>query len=93
MNVYTVRVREDWLEKSIQELGGSSALAERLGCSPSTISRHLSGKAEAGPRFIGAVLALYPASFSEAFEVVEEPAVHRVQMVKAITRRRPALSS
>ena len=70
--LHTVRVRKEWLENAVGEAGGIAALAEKLDCAPSTISRQINDKAEAGPRFIGSVLANYPVQFEDVFDVTEE---------------------
>lgn len=81
--LHTVRVRQEWLDNAIDEHGGMSALAEKLDCTTSTISRHANGSAEAGPRFIGSVLNAFPIDFDDAFDVTEEEArVRRARWVK-----------
>lgn len=70
--LHTVRVRKQWLENVVNETGGVTALAEKLDCAPSTISRQLNDRAEAGPRLIGAILANYPVAFEDAFDITEE---------------------
>lgn len=70
--LHTVRVRKGWLENTVNEAGGVAALAEKLDCAPSTISRQLNGRAEAGPRLIGSILANYPVTFEDVFDVTEE---------------------
>ncbi|MFW9228612.1 hypothetical protein [Corynebacterium striatum] len=70
--LHTVRVRKAWLENAVNEAGGIAALADKLDCAPSTISRQLNDKAEAGPRLIGSILTNYPASFEDVFDVTEE---------------------
>ena len=83
--VYTVRVREDWLEKALDKEGGVRALAQKLGCNASTVSRYARGQAEAGPRFIGSVLSAFTIDFDDAFDVTEEQVrVRRARMVKQI---------
>lgn len=71
-SLHTVRVRKAWLEDAINEAGGIAALADKLGCAPSTISRQINDKAEAGPRLIGSILTNYPVSFEDVFDVTEE---------------------
>lgn len=70
--LHTVRVRKQWLENAVNETGGVAALAEKLDCAPSTISRQLNDRAEAGPRLIGAILTNYPVAFEDAFDITEE---------------------
>lgn len=70
--LHTVRVRKAWLEDAVNEAGGIAALADKLNCAPSTISRQLNDKAEAGPRLIGSILTNYPVSFEDVFDVTEE---------------------
>jgi len=70
--LHTVRVRKAWLENAINEAGGIAALADKLDCAPSTISRQINDKAEAGPRLIGSILTNYPVSFEDVFDVTEE---------------------
>ena len=70
--LHTVRVRKQWLENAVNETGGVAALAEKLDCAPSTISRQLNDRAEAGPRLIGAILTNYPVAFEDAFGITEE---------------------
>ncbi|CAM4013910.1 hypothetical protein [Corynebacterium belfantii] len=72
--MHTVRVRDNWLAKEILAAGGMTALAEKLECNISTVSRQANGIAEAGPRFIGAVLAVFPIDFNDAFVVTTEEA-------------------
>lgn len=84
-SVHTVRIRQDWIDAAIDREGGMSELARRLGIATSTISRQANGQAEAGPRFIGAVLSEFAVSFQEAFDVVEERVrVRRARYVKQI---------
>ena len=86
--VHTVRIRQDWLTRECNRLGGMSFFAKKVGVTTSTISRHFHGRAEAGPRFIGAVLAAYPEKFERVFDVTEEAAtVRRARMVKQIVTR------
>lgn len=67
----TIRVRRAWIKNALEESGGIAGLADRLGCQPSTISRQARGLAEAGPRFIAAVMRNLPVEFSDAFEVAD----------------------
>ncbi|HFG8808079.1 TPA: hypothetical protein ACGIY5_001446 [Corynebacterium striatum] len=47
------------------------------------MSRQINMKAEASPRFIGAVLAKIAVSFQDAFDVTEEEVrVHRARMLR-----------
>lgn len=71
-SIHTVRVRKEWLEAAVQAEGNMVELARKLDCNPSTISRQLNGKAEAGPRLVGAILNKFPVLFEEAFIVSEE---------------------
>lgn len=82
--LHTVRVKQGWLDQTIQDEGGMKALAEKLGCAPSTITRQANGTAEAGPRFIGAVLSEYPIDFDDAFEIAQETARPRRTRVEKI---------
>lgn len=82
--LHTVRVRKEWLENEVNEAGGVAAFAKKLDCAPSTISRQLNGLAEAGPRLIGAILANYPATFEEVFDVTEEEMRVRRVRVRSI---------
>lgn len=70
--IHTIRTRQDWIDVAIRDAGGITALAEQLGTTASTVSRHASGAVEASPRFIGAVLARFPIRFQDAFDVTEE---------------------
>ena len=81
--LHTVRVRKDWLENMAGECGGVAALAKKLDCAPSTISRQLNDRAEAGPRLIGSILANFPVAFEEVFDVTEEEM--RVRRVRVRT--------
>lgn len=82
--LHTVRVRKTWLENAINEAGGITALAEKLDCAPSTISRQINDKAEAGPRLIGTILTNYPVSFEDAFDVTEEVVRTRRVRVRSV---------
>ena len=83
--VNTVRVNREWLESAIQQEGTMERFAEKVGVTKSTVSRQAKRKAEASPRFIGAVLAHYPVTFQDAFDVTEEEVeVRRARMVKVI---------
>lgn len=82
--LHTVRVRKVWLENAVNEAGGIAALAEKLDCAPSTISRQLNDKAEAGPRLIGAILTNYPVSFEDVFDVTEEEMRTRRVRVRSV---------
>lgn len=82
--LHTVRVRKAWLENAINEAGGITALAEKLDCAPSTISRQINDKAEAGPRLIGTILTNYPVSFEDAFDVTEEVVRTRRVRVRSV---------
>lgn len=82
--LHTVRVRKAWLENAATEAGGIAALAEKLDCAPSTISRQLNDKAEAGPRLIGAILTNYPVSFEDAFDVTEEEIRTRRARIRSV---------
>lgn len=72
--IRTVRVNKTWLANAIEDEGGMTHLAERLGVHKGTISRAMSGGIEAGPRFIAAVMTNYPVSFQDAFDIVESTA-------------------
>lgn len=80
--LHTIRVRKDWLEKAVKDEGGVKALADRLDCAPSTISRQLNEMTESGPRFIGAVLHSYAIDFFDAFDLTEEKARVRLARIK-----------
>lgn len=87
--IATVRVRRDWIEQQLAEHGTLAGLASRLRLETSTISRQASGKSEASPRFIGAVLNAYPIDFQDAFDVtIEEVAQRRARIVKRPTGKR-----
>jgi hypothetical protein len=70
--VATVRLNPEWAAATKSECGGVAAFGAALGVDKGTASRHLNGKAEAGPRFIGAVLTNFAVRFDEAFDVVHE---------------------
>lgn len=82
--LHTVRVRKAWLENAANEAGGIAALADKLDCAPSTISRQLNDKAEAGPRLIGSILTNYPVSFEDVFDVTEEEMRTRRVRVRSV---------
>lgn len=84
--LHTVRVRDDFIRAQLEKAGGVTALAQKLDVDASTVSRQINQRAEASPRFIGAILSHIPVSFSDAFDVVEEPVRARL----ARTVRRPA---
>lgn len=81
--LHTVRVRKKWLENEVSEAGGVAAFAKKLDCAPSTISRQLNDRAEAGPRLIGSILANFPVAFEEVFDVTEEET--RIRRVRVRT--------
>lgn len=83
--LHTVRVRKKWLENEVNEAGGVAAFAKKLDCAPSTISRQLNDRAEAGPRLIGSILANFPVAFEEVFDVTEEEMRVRRVRVRSIT--------
>lgn len=64
------RVRQEWVTKTIEELGTVTRLANRLGVPPSTASRWIEPGREATGRFVGAVLNNFAISFEEAFVTV-----------------------
>lgn len=65
----TVRVRPEWATAIKAEYGDLAAVSARLGVDKSTVSRQFSGKADAGPRFIAAVLTTFPVKFEDAFDI------------------------
>ncbi|AMO91623.1 phage NinH family protein [Corynebacterium simulans] len=71
-SIHTVRVRKEWLEVAVQAEGNKVELAKKLDCNPSTISRQLNDKAEAGPILIGAILDKVLVLFEETFIVSED---------------------
>lgn len=84
--IATTRVRPEWIDKTLAELGTATRLAEKLGVDKSTCSRWISGRTEASPRFIGSVLLAFPISFDDAFVVTEEAAIRE----RVRYRTRPA---
>lgn len=87
----TVRVRQDWLEAEIAKAGTLSAFADLIGIDVSNVSRQRSGRCEASPRFIGAVMVNFPITFDDAFHVtVEEATARRARIVKRPTGIRVA---
>ena len=81
----TTRVRPEWVEKTLDELGTVSRLAEILGVPVSTASRWLEPGKDANGRFIGSVLNHFPVDFDDAFITVREEAP--VQQVRLRRRR------
>ncbi|KJF21922.1 hypothetical protein C7T36_18260 [Rhodococcus sp. AD45-ID] len=75
--IETVRVRHDWIQAALESNGGVTGLANKLGIDKSTVSRQAKGDAEAGPRFIGAVLVHNTIKFEDAFDVTIEKVVRR----------------
>lgn len=71
----TTRVRREWVDQQLNELGTVTRLAERLGVTPSTASRWIEPGKEATGRFIGAVLNNFPVTFDDAFATVREEAI------------------
>ena len=71
----TTRVRREWVDQQLNELGTVTRLAEKLGVTPSTASRWIEPGKEATGRFIGAVLNNFPVTFDDAFATVREEAV------------------
>ncbi|CAB0520929.1 hypothetical protein NY035_01915 [Corynebacterium diphtheriae bv. mitis] len=83
--VNTVRVNREWLDNAIKNEGTLGRFASKIGVTKSTVSRQARRQAEASPRFIGAVLAHYPVTFHDAFDVTEEKVeVRRARMVKTL---------
>lgn len=83
--IHTIRVRQDWLGKAIEDAGGMKSLADKMKINVSTVSRVANEKSEAGPRFIGAALAAFPIQFQDAFDVTEEPVrLRQARFVKQI---------
>lgn len=83
--INTVRINPAWLDEQIKQHGGMNRFAEAIGVTTSTISRQYNMRAEASPRFIGAVLANIAVQFQDAFDVTEEKVrVRRARMVKSI---------
>ncbi|AEI11856.1 hypothetical protein [Cellulomonas gilvus] len=70
--IATIRLNAEWAERTKTGCGGVAAFGAALGVDKGTASRHLRGKSEAGPRFIGAVLTTFAVTFDEAFDVVHE---------------------
>lgn len=75
--VKTTRVRQEYVDSLLKEYGTFTGVAEEMGVDKSTVSRWLSGRGEASPRFIGTVLMTFPVTFDDAFVVVEELAERR----------------
>lgn len=71
----TTRVRQEWVDQQLKELGTVTRLAEKLGVTPSTAGRWIEPGKEATGRFIGAVLNNFPVTFDDAFATVREEAV------------------
>lgn len=71
----TTRVRREWVDQQLNELGTVTRLAEKLGVTPSTASRWIEPGKEATGRFIGAVLNNFPVTFDDAFATVREEAI------------------
>ena len=65
----TVKVRPEWADLIKAECGGLASVSTRLGVDKSTVSRQFSGKHDAGPRFIAAVLTSFPVKFEDAFDI------------------------
>ncbi|MDV2474200.1 hypothetical protein F8M49_29900 [Rhodococcus zopfii] len=87
--IATVRVRQDWLEKMLKTHRTMTSFAEKLGIEKSTVSRQASGKSEASPRFIGAVMTKFAIDFDDAFDVtIEEVAQRRARIVTRPTGKR-----
>ncbi|MCR6706526.1 MAG: hypothetical protein NVV66_18185 [Cellulomonas sp.] len=70
--IATIRLNPEWAERTKAGCGGVAGFGAALGVDKGTASRHLRGKSEAGPRFIGAVLTKFAVTFDEAFDVVHE---------------------
>lgn len=68
----TTRVRQGWVNKTLEELGTVTRFAEKLGVSPSTASRWIEPGKDANGRFVGAVLNNFPVNFDDAFITVRE---------------------
>ena len=73
--INTTRVRREWVDQQLNELGTVTRLAEKLGVTPSTASRWIEPGKEATGRFIGAVLNNFPVTFDDAFATVREEAI------------------
>ncbi|ALA68427.1 hypothetical protein [Corynebacterium lactis] len=77
----TTRVRQGWVDKTLDELGTVTRFAEKLGVPTSTASRWIEPGKDANGRFVGAVLNNFPVEFDDAFVTVrEEVQVERVRM-------------
>lgn len=77
----TTRVRQEWVNEVLDQLGTISRFAEKLGVPPSTASRWIEPGKEATGRFVGAVLNNFPVNFDDAFVTIrEEVPTHRVRL-------------
>ena len=77
----TTKVRQEWVDKTLDELGTVSRFAEILGVPPSTASRWIEPGKDANGRFVGAVLNNFPVDFNDAFMTVrEEVPAERVRL-------------
>lgn len=70
--VDTTKVRQSWVDKTLEELETVARFAEKLGVSASTASRWIEPGKDANGRFIGAVLNNFSVDFEEAFITVRE---------------------
>ena len=69
-----VKVNQEWMAATCESLGGTNALAEKIGVDPSTVSRVQNGRSQVSSRFIAAVLTHLPVAFGDAFEIIEQDA-------------------
>lgn len=64
------RIRQAWVDKTLDELKTVSRLAEQLGVCSSTAGRWIDPGVEATGRCIAAVLNNFPVEFDDAFVTV-----------------------
>ena len=79
----TLRLNHAWAERAFAQTGGVAAFAAAINADRSTVYRQLSGRSEAGPRFIASVLTTFPIAFDDAFDVVDTAARRRTYGGKA----------
>lgn len=81
VTIDTTRVRQEWVDEILDQLGTVSKFAEKLGVPPSTASRWIEPGKEATGRFVGAVLNNFPVHFDDAFVTIRaEVPTHRVRL-------------
>lgn len=85
-NIDTTKLRREWIEQTLEELGTISRFAERMDVNPSTAARWIEPGKEATGRFIGSVLNNFAVDFDDVFITVREEApASRIRLRRRVT--------